>query len=209
MRFTSRVRSLTRHSRSRFGRLASSSAIVGTRTMLQWPRSPRSHPKNPRGSIGPTRMRPRKLGNRAAANYRFLNGSPGSAVCPHRSSRVTKSRSSINVMGALGVDVVILLSSAWIGISLKSSALRRVADAFRRHCSDDRVHETGPAPASADLGSFGAEWHALSVSWFVGGTDPDRYAKAKQAGRLDEIRPTTICALRRLSIRPCRPASRR
>src|SRR5262249_21351447 len=28
--------------------LASSSAIVGTRAMLQWPRSPRSHPKNPR-----------------------------------------------------------------------------------------------------------------------------------------------------------------
>ena len=28
---------------------------------------------------------------------------------------------------------------------------------------------------------------ALSVSWFVGGTDPDRYAKAKQAGRLNEI----------------------
>src|SRR5215472_2809463 len=32
---TSRVRSLTRHSRSRLGRLASSSSIVGTRTMLQ------------------------------------------------------------------------------------------------------------------------------------------------------------------------------
>src|SRR5690349_17724383 len=45
-----RVRSPTRHSRSRFGRLASSSAIVGTRAMLQWPRSPRSHPKNPRFS---------------------------------------------------------------------------------------------------------------------------------------------------------------
>jgi hypothetical protein len=40
----------TRQSRSRFGRLASSSAIVGTRAMLQWPRSPRSHPKNPRFS---------------------------------------------------------------------------------------------------------------------------------------------------------------
>ena len=31
--------------------------------------------------------------------YRFLNGSAASAVCPNRSSRVTKSRSSINVMG--------------------------------------------------------------------------------------------------------------
>src|SRR5438309_1941283 len=47
IRFTMRVRSPTRHSRSRFGRLASSSAIVGTRAMLQWPRSPRSHPRNP------------------------------------------------------------------------------------------------------------------------------------------------------------------
>ena len=79
------------------------------------------------------------------------------------------------------------MSAARIGISLKSSALRRVADGFRRHFSDDRVHETGPAPASEDLKSFGADWHALSVSWFVGGTDPDRYAKAKQAGRLNEI----------------------
>src|ERR1700731_689754 len=50
IRFTIRVRSPTRQSRSRFGRLASSSAIVRTRAMLQWPRSPRSHPKNPRFS---------------------------------------------------------------------------------------------------------------------------------------------------------------
>jgi len=64
---------------------------------------------------------------------------------------------------------------------------KRVADAFRRHFSADRVRETGPAPASEDFGSFGAEWHAPSVFWFVGGTDPDRYAKAKQAGRLNEI----------------------
>ena len=26
-----------------------------------------------------------------------------------------------------------------------------------------------------------------SVLWFVGGTDPDRYAQAKEAGRLNEI----------------------
>ena len=67
------------------------------------------------------------------------------------------------------------------------AASKRVADAFRRHFSADRVRETGPAPASEDFGSFGAEWHAPSVFWFVGGTDPDRYAKAKQAGRLNEI----------------------
>jgi hypothetical protein len=42
---------------------------------------------------------PENLSNRAAANSRFLNGSAASAVCPDCSSRVTKSRSSINVMG--------------------------------------------------------------------------------------------------------------
>jgi amidohydrolase len=66
------------------------------------------------------------------------------------------------------------------------AASRRVVDAFRRHFSAERVRETGPAPASEDFGSFGAEWHVPSVFWFVGGTDPDRYAKAKEAGRLNE-----------------------
>jgi hippurate hydrolase len=66
-------------------------------------------------------------------------------------------------------------------------ATRRVGDAFRRHFPADRVTETGPTPASEDFGSFGAEWHAPSVFWFVGGTDPQTYAKARAAGRLAEI----------------------
>jgi amidohydrolase len=66
-------------------------------------------------------------------------------------------------------------------------ASRRVDNAFRRHFPADQVRETGPTPASEDFGSFGAEWHAPSVFWFVGGTDPDAYAKAKAAGRLNEI----------------------
>jgi len=67
------------------------------------------------------------------------------------------------------------------------AASRRVADAFRRHFSADRVRETGRAPAREDFGSFGAERHTPSVFWLVGGTDPDRYAKAKEAGSLNEI----------------------
>ena len=67
------------------------------------------------------------------------------------------------------------------------AASRRVADALRRHFSAERVRETGPTSASEDFGSFGAEWHSPSVFWFVGGTDPDDYAKAKAAGRLNEI----------------------
>jgi len=67
------------------------------------------------------------------------------------------------------------------------SGCSSTADAFRQHFSAERVIETGPASASEDFGSFGAEWHAPSVFWFVAGTDPDRYAKAKEAGRLNDI----------------------
>lgn len=68
-----------------------------------------------------------------------------------------------------------------------AQATKRVVDAFRKHFADDRVRETKPTSASEDFGSFGAEWHAPSVFWFVGGTDPATYAKAKEAGRMNEI----------------------
>src|SRR5579884_1756382 len=68
-----------------------------------------------------------------------------------------------------------------------SAATKRVADAFRKHFGAAGVRETGPAPASEDFGSFGSEWHAPSVFWFVGGTDPDVYAKAKRANRITEL----------------------
>lgn len=59
-------------------------------------------------------------------------------------------------------------------------ATNRVVDAFRSHFGTERVRATGPAPASEDFGSFGAEWHVPSVFWFVGGTDSETYAKAKK-----------------------------
>jgi amidohydrolase len=68
-----------------------------------------------------------------------------------------------------------------------AEAAGRVVDAFRRHFPAERVRQTGPAPASEDFGSFGTEWHVPSVFWFVGGTDPDVYAQAKKAGRLNEL----------------------
>ena len=66
-------------------------------------------------------------------------------------------------------------------------ASKRVVDAFRRHFGPERVRETGPAPASEDFGSFGTEWHSPSVFWFVGSTDPEIYAKAKEDNRLNEL----------------------
>src|SRR6476469_995545 len=66
-------------------------------------------------------------------------------------------------------------------------ATKRVVAAFRGHFGAERVRETGPAPASEDFGSFGTEWHVPSVFWFVGSTDPDLYAQAKETNRLNEL----------------------
>jgi len=66
-------------------------------------------------------------------------------------------------------------------------ATRRVLGAFRSHFPADRIRQTDPTSASEDFGTFGVQWHAPSVFWFIGGTDPDVYAKAKQSGRLGEL----------------------
>ncbi len=68
-----------------------------------------------------------------------------------------------------------------------AQATKRVADAFREHFPAERVQESQPTTASEDFGCFGSEWHVPSVFWFVGGTDPEVYAQAKQAGKVGEI----------------------
>jgi hippurate hydrolase len=62
-----------------------------------------------------------------------------------------------------------------------------VRDALRAHFGDERVTHTGPASASEDFGSFGAQWHVPSVFWFIGGVDPEAYATAEREGKLSEI----------------------
>ncbi|HEV2248755.1 MAG TPA: M20 family metallopeptidase [Terriglobia bacterium] len=66
-------------------------------------------------------------------------------------------------------------------------ATQRVSDAFRLYFPAGRVQETQPTTASEDFGSFGSEWGAPSVFWFVGGIDPDLYAAAKRDDRIAEI----------------------
>ena len=66
-------------------------------------------------------------------------------------------------------------------------ATRRVVDAFRTHFGDERTSEAKPTSASEDFGVFGAAWQTPSVFWFVGGTDPKKYAEAKQVGRVRDI----------------------
>ena len=67
------------------------------------------------------------------------------------------------------------------------AASNRIAEAFRSYFSPDRVKHTGPAPASEDFGCFGTAWQVPSVFWFVGGNDTKIYAKAKAAGKLNEL----------------------
>lgn len=66
-------------------------------------------------------------------------------------------------------------------------ATATVRDALLAHFGEHRVSHTGPASASEDFGSFGAEWHVPSVFWFIGGVDPDSYAKAEREGKLSEL----------------------
>jgi hippurate hydrolase len=66
-------------------------------------------------------------------------------------------------------------------------ASERIADALREYFTPDRVHHTGPAPASEDFGCFGTGWGVPSVYWFVGGTDPKKYESAVSAGKLNEL----------------------
>jgi amidohydrolase len=72
-------------------------------------------------------------------------------------------------------------------VSNDPGATERVMDAFRNHFGNERVREGKATSASEDFGVFGAAWQAPSVFWFVGGTDPEKYAEAKETGRLREI----------------------
>ena len=72
-------------------------------------------------------------------------------------------------------------------VSNDPDATRRVVAAFKAYFPADRIRETGPTSASEDFGSFGVQWQAPSVFWFVGGTDPDVYEKARASGRVSEL----------------------
>jgi hippurate hydrolase len=66
-------------------------------------------------------------------------------------------------------------------------AAARVRAAFEARFGGERVVDIPPISASEDFGSFGSEWQVPSVFWTVGGTDPDTYRQAKEAGRLSEL----------------------
>ncbi|MGH2909158.1 MAG: amidohydrolase, partial [Solirubrobacteraceae bacterium] len=66
-------------------------------------------------------------------------------------------------------------------------ATERVHQALAAQLGDEQVKHTGPTSASEDFGSFGSEWKVPNVFWFVGGFDPEVYAKAEREGKLNEL----------------------
>ncbi|HZZ83937.1 MAG TPA: amidohydrolase [Anaeromyxobacteraceae bacterium] len=75
----------------------------------------------------------------------------------------------------------------YLSVRNDPEATRRVVASFQRSFPAERVREVEPTPASEDFGCFGAGWHVPSVFWFVGGTDPETYRKAREAGRMGDL----------------------
>lgn len=67
-----------------------------------------------------------------------------------------------------------------------TKATERVAAAFKEQFGD-RAYLTEPASASEDFSIFGRSWNIPYVFWFVGGTDPDVYERAKKSNQINTI----------------------
>jgi amidohydrolase len=68
-----------------------------------------------------------------------------------------------------------------------ADATDKVTEALKQRLGADRVQPAGNAAASEDFTVFARAWDVPSVFWFVGGTDPKRYAEAVKAGTLNEL----------------------
>jgi hippurate hydrolase len=66
-------------------------------------------------------------------------------------------------------------------------ATQKVEAAFRAVFGDNALLAPQPASASEDFSVFGRAWNVPYVFWFVGGTDPDVYAAARQDKIVNEI----------------------
>ncbi|WP_313231808.1 amidohydrolase [Stenotrophomonas acidaminiphila] len=65
-------------------------------------------------------------------------------------------------------------------------ATARVAAAFHAQFGDNAL-QSKPMSASEDFSVFGRTWGVPYVFWFVGGTDPRAYAKARAEGTLNTL----------------------
>lgn len=96
-------------------------------------------------------------------------------------------RAEASASGAPKLPEIRADSMSYSSVINDPEATKRVVDSFRLHFAKDAILETRSISASEDFGTFGTESHTPSVYWIVGGTDPGLYAKAKKAGRMNEI----------------------
>ena len=66
-------------------------------------------------------------------------------------------------------------------------ATGKVTDALRARVGGERVQPASATAASEDFTVLARAWDVPSVYWLVGGTDPQRYAEAEKAGRLNDL----------------------
>jgi amidohydrolase len=67
------------------------------------------------------------------------------------------------------------------------AATQRVASALQTELGGQVSLAPRPASASEDFSVFGRAWRVPYVFWFVGGTDPALYARAREEGTLNRI----------------------
>ena len=68
-----------------------------------------------------------------------------------------------------------------------ADATAKVTEALKQRLGAERVQPASNAAASEDFTVLARAWNVPSVFWFVGGTDPQRYAEAEKAGTLDAL----------------------
>ncbi|MGC9669849.1 amidohydrolase [Planosporangium sp. 12N6] len=82
------------------------------------------------------------------------------------------------------------LERAFAPVVNDEAATARVSDAFIAHFGADRVVPAPLLTGGEDFGEYSTRGGFPSVFWFVGGTDPDAYARAEQLGRVDRDIPS-------------------
>jgi metal-dependent amidase/aminoacylase/carboxypeptidase family protein len=68
-----------------------------------------------------------------------------------------------------------------------AAATRKLVQGLVNRFDAEQVREIPPASASEDFSEFARAWRVPSVYWVIGGTDPQTYAEAEKAGRLNSI----------------------